>query len=421
MYRIKNTKHQIPSLMECVVYNLEVGISLQLKYGSNPNVYNAYGQSPLHLAIESGRKFVALNLIKYGAKINVRDSYDQNAFDLALDKLPCVIPSMLCESVYLTKGEQKEFLKYFYDGIYPNTIIFAAQFEVEFLPVLLNTLVRENPQIVFSLLNTKTQFGSALILIVKNEELEIDKHLLLIERLLALGCDINLQDKKGKTALFWAFENNNIDTINQLLEYNASLLIRNKFGLNVLDFAHAQLPHLIEYVTPFAMKLSAESQKNLLANISNGIYEDYITFLSAEFPYFLYLALPTQDRKLELTFLNSINFDRNLQMIKNEVVVLLNKNNFSEIGLHLSDFIRGLARLRIGFLIKENALDERKIDFMKNCKTHIEYIQSKTKNNDNFASFEQKLINFKNAIKLNETRLVEEKQPELAFSSIKPG
>lgn len=409
MYR-RARNHQIPSLMECVINNLEVGISLRLTSGSNPNVYNELGESPLHLAIASEKTDIALNLLKYGAKINVRDIYGQNAFELACETLPSLMTPILLESVFLTKGEHKELLTYVEDGRYSNTILLTAEWDIECLPTLLDTFERENPSVLGSLLSAKTKLGSAIIILLKGDELDEDE-LPLIERLITLGCNIDAQDKKGKTALLLAAKFNKIDIVDLLLKYNASLLIRDKSGLNILDYVCARLPHLVENLIPYAAELSHEDQKDLLANISGGMYKDFMTFLAVEFPYYLYLLLPllpNQDINTELDFLASIKFDSNLQLIKHEVEILSNEKT-----LFLPNLIRNLARLKINFIKEQNSFEEKKEDLIKHCNNYIEYIKSKIEEED-YKDLHQKLTNFKNVI-INEK---ETEKPELIIPLI---
>ena len=56
-------------------------------------------------------------------------------------------------------------------------------------------------------------------------------YLAVVERLIDSGCDPNLQDAKGNTALHYAFSYNHKNTWQMLINHNADELIVNNDGL----------------------------------------------------------------------------------------------------------------------------------------------------------------------------------------------
>ncbi len=71
-------------------------------------------------------------------------------------------------------------------------------------------------------LNKKDEYGNALISAVKFNDI------ILVEKLLKKGIDINVQDENGDTALIWAVFKSNLPMVELLLKYNPDKILKNK-------------------------------------------------------------------------------------------------------------------------------------------------------------------------------------------------
>lgn len=59
----------------------------------------------------------------------------------------------------------------------------------------------------------------------------------IVKPLIDIGCDVNLKDKQGKTALMMDSPTGNVDVLNILVEHGADINAINVEGLNALMIA----------------------------------------------------------------------------------------------------------------------------------------------------------------------------------------
>lgn len=69
---------------EMAYQNLIKGVNLFLEYGTNPNIQNHQGQTPLHFAAQRGHSECVEQLLKYGANASLRDIKNRTPLQYAL-------------------------------------------------------------------------------------------------------------------------------------------------------------------------------------------------------------------------------------------------------------------------------------------------------------------------------------------------
>lgn len=152
-------------------------MNLLLRYGALPNSRKD-GLLPIYYAAASGNTEMVELLLRYGAKTNLHTSYEDSIFMCAI-KSNNVKTAKLISNLYNFRNDINNILK-------------------------------------------KVQLYNA------------DMLLFLIE----LGLDINIKDKKGKTALHYAcYSINSIETVKEIMKYGADINIKDRKGLTPLHLA----------------------------------------------------------------------------------------------------------------------------------------------------------------------------------------
>nr|WCB86979.1 CPPV168 ankyrin repeat protein [Cooks petrelpox virus] len=227
-------------------------MNLLLRYGALPNSRKD-GLLPIYYAAASGNTEMVELLLRYGAKTNLHTSYEDSIFMCAI-KSNNVKTAKLISNLYNFRNDINNILK-------------------------------------------KVHLYNA------------DMLLFLIE----LGLDINIKDKKGKTALHYACDSiNSIETVKEIMKYGADINIKDRKGLTPLHLAckygDLELSKvLIEYGadinirTSTVLDLAVESGKLELVKFLIEKNPDFITsdYLS------LALAIKSKDVKIVLLLLNA--------------------------------------------------------------------------------------------------------------------
>ncbi len=188
------------AFMWATEYGLTDIVELLLAEGADPNLQNNIGKSALHWAAEFGHADVVELLLAAGADVNLRNNVGKTAAQVARDH-----------------GYQD--------------------------------IAQRTEQVT-----QPTSTGNVgLIPAVRDNDLAE------IERLLAAGADINLQDEDGWTALHWAALNRYSNIVTHLLAAGADIDLRNSDGLTAAQRArkrgHHDIVKIIEQAAPSGSEL----------------------------------------------------------------------------------------------------------------------------------------------------------------------
>ena len=99
-----------------------------------------------------------------------------------------------------------------------------------------------------------------LINAVKNDNSELAK-------LLIPKCDVNIQDKNGRTALHWAVRNNNLEIAKLLIDNKCDTTIKNDEGKTYLDYVLDDKIHM--FLSPLECFIY-QHVKNVKQNATKG-------------------------------------------------------------------------------------------------------------------------------------------------------
>ena len=316
-------------------------IDILLKNGfEKVDELNTHGNTALQLAIVNGHNTTAAALLAAGADICLRILKTNNALDMAIIRSPSLIEPLLLKAVTFDYPKQKEFLSKISGGPYENVLSYAFHAHPQLYVKLLKEKKTKEPTHVFTSeeLNCKDSKGDTpLIIAIRRRDLEA------VGYLLSLGVDIDIENKTkyrameygifseepevvrlllkqaprmlnqenalGGTALRYAVYAGKSRTVSVLLEYGADLLLRNsETGNNALDLAIVHSPSLIEPLLLKALILNLLEQKKLLSKISEGPYENVLSYAKEKHPLLYWKLLKQSDHStLTKEQLNPIN------------------------------------------------------------------------------------------------------------------
>ncbi|MBN2535994.1 MAG: ankyrin repeat domain-containing protein [Spirochaetales bacterium] len=205
-------------------------ILVLLKNGADPNrkteSYNK--ETVLHRAAEYGFLEITQYLIEYRADLEIKDGNGETALCRAVMNNHFNIVKLLVQEGAQIQYHQKE-------GF--SAMEYALQ--------------NGNSEIIYYLLDHCEDTGKAGTDIFGH----VDRQLILaatsndwskIHRWLDKEADVNYQDEKGKTALFYAVEHDNASIVRLLLQGGADVAITDNDGKKAIDFIQADKDNLIK-------------------------------------------------------------------------------------------------------------------------------------------------------------------------------
>ena len=196
------------------------------------NAINRDERSPLFVAVEYGRLQVVEQLLSLGADINKSDYRKTSPLIMAIRQGHTMIAKYLIEN-------GADLTRQTFNG---ETAIYAACEKVnsEIVKACLIRGVETNVQT--NSLNSRTGFTPLMIALPSSYELRVQKRrksdmLQIVRMLIETGCDVNIQDERGNTALHRATDFLDVHTVCILAKANANLQIKNSFGESAFDIA----------------------------------------------------------------------------------------------------------------------------------------------------------------------------------------
>ena len=249
---INTTDSQQRTPLHIAIDNKDVEIlQLLCEQGANVNAQDYSKRTPLVLAIEENCLECCKILLKHKADPNIKDSYEKNAFDYAkaedkalfLNALKnpntstttpaekqVALQDRLINAIRLNQPEKVKALVA--EGANPNYINKAG-----FSPI--SYALQVSPQSAHILMKNGVDFnqllpdGRNLLHIVSQQHIDLS----FIQELKDKGIDINQQDKKGNTPIFYAIESQALQHCKKLLQLGAKLTIKNDDGETPLEYA----------------------------------------------------------------------------------------------------------------------------------------------------------------------------------------
>ena len=186
------------------------------KFHVDPNIRSKYDYTQLMWASSNNRLDVVQCLLEHEADPNTQTKYGETALQYAHTK------------------EMKELLKQY--GAKPRE-------------ELRKTSAIQDDQKIVADITKRILLGESLEEIWFKSYKNLDYIRILLDK---FNIDVNIQNKGGKTALYWASYHNNLDIVRLLLEHGADVNIQNKDGntalhlasyANNLDFVRLLLEH----------------------------------------------------------------------------------------------------------------------------------------------------------------------------------
>ncbi len=240
MLKLRGFNFTEPEFFRAIKLGDGVAVKGFLQGGINANAKNKEGETALTHAIQYAETPL-IKLIVEKADINTRDDLGNSPLHLALIKKKDDIFKLLLEKnadvnvpgrasskttdqtvlyVAIARSDE-ELVKQLLDrGANPNTADSAGS-----LPLVEAVVGSDaNPNIVKMLLDkgadvnkTETENGAhALIFVAQNSQISSDTRQEIVKMLLEKGADKSIKEKEGKTALDWAKEKKNAETVELL-------------------------------------------------------------------------------------------------------------------------------------------------------------------------------------------------------------
>lgn len=201
----------------------------------DPNACNQFDQTPLHAVVKLGRDDWAIRLLEKGAKVDLVDVG-------GLTPLSCCAnsDSDACASIMLQHGANANHIDR--SGFTP-----FHRACVKGATKVARLLLRNGSDV-----NTACDKGSTPLMAAVSfyyhytfGNKKFTDLLDLCEAIVCAGCDLNVLDKRGKTALHHEVESNNVYGVIFLVEHGCDLNMKNSAGLTA--FQSATLPESTKY------------------------------------------------------------------------------------------------------------------------------------------------------------------------------
>ena len=246
-----------PLTSACYRGELEV-VDCLLNHGADPNLYPEEFWVPLHWASHSGHAAIVERLIKAGANINSNQGGEENDTPLIIASREGhvdVVDCLLSHGADIEATASKSLtalMKSSRSGMIDVVDrLLAAGAKVNALTdrgttALILACAGGHVPIIDRLVvhgsdfHHRTELSGKNALIVASECGRVKA----VDRLLSLGCDPNVQDFEGWTALMWACFHRETDVARLLLDHGADPLICNVDGKRAIDLVPASSPEI---------------------------------------------------------------------------------------------------------------------------------------------------------------------------------
>lgn len=220
-------------------------VAVLINNGANPNARDTHGRTALMMAINSGRVNVAETLVSEGADLNVRDNHGRTAIMYALSS----VGTGLALSADLIKVMVKAGADVNLTDNTGVTPLLEAR-SPEIAKILVDAGADPNKAAaIYSAenINAGDEAGRTPLM-----QAAVRGNSPLIRALISKGAQIDLQDKKGDTALmlsvFYDHRRNllsssvsdNLEAIKALVDAGADVCIKNNDGKTALDYTQGQ-------------------------------------------------------------------------------------------------------------------------------------------------------------------------------------
>jgi len=250
------------ALFAAIGNGLEDEVMRLISQGADVNAKDEQGSVPLVFAVKEGRKEIVELLLAHGADVNVKDRWGRTPLDYARQKKNEEIIRLLSTKVTslyqaMQLGDVAKVKVFLEQGADVNAknengqtpLLLAAQNnDVNTAKLLISAGADVNIK------NNAGQTSIDIALSQGNKEiikLLLDKgaeitslhgalqlgNLARVKALLEQGADVNAKDKQGKTALFYAVENNHKDIVELLIAKGADVNAKEDGGYTPLYYA----------------------------------------------------------------------------------------------------------------------------------------------------------------------------------------
>lgn len=241
-----------------------------LKNGADPNTKNTFDRPPLYEAISDKNLEMVKLLVENKANVNALISNwgDKNILSHAIYKEDKRIIEYLKEKGAILPGEKNKEpkqapaksdllkgVKYQNIKLVEQAISTPSKFtlsEKEKEDVLAFVFIEKHDQLLKYLITNKVvsanysdKFNgeSLLIMLVKNSSSTS-----IIETILRSGAEIDGQDKKKKTALIYAAENNNLELVKYFAEHGADLNKEDMYGKKAINYGNRSIKNYLKSI-----------------------------------------------------------------------------------------------------------------------------------------------------------------------------
>ncbi len=196
------------------------------------------------------------------------------------------------DDCFSTHAKQVELVKTIADGVYTTPLIYCVAENSRHTQNLLTQLQSLPSNTLKAMINTPNAYGRTPLIFAAGLG-----QTAVVTTLIAMGADVNHLTFVGKnSALSHAVMKGHTDIVQALLHAKADIRLKNIANQNAFDIAMEHAPQLMDVLLYKIVTFTAQQQKQILAQVQNGMYKHVFEYLSAEYPekfrQFLYLAEP---------------------------------------------------------------------------------------------------------------------------------
>ncbi|XP_055954649.1 serine/threonine-protein phosphatase 6 regulatory ankyrin repeat subunit C-like [Patella vulgata] len=201
-------------------------INTLLQNGMNVNLSDVDGQTALFIAVGNGDASITVQLLKAGADVNHCNTRGETPMMFALINTCSLYKKVMVDVLLKAGAELKPRDRLGRNAIFLATLLDGSQ-ELDILLKYSN--LRGEAE---SIVNATDKDGKTSLMVAAERGPKD-----MVEKLLRVGCNINLQDHRGKTALMYAVDNQDETILSLLLQNGADYNICDNNGQTALMVA----------------------------------------------------------------------------------------------------------------------------------------------------------------------------------------
>jgi ankyrin repeat protein len=228
---LRDNEDNTPLMYATYQNNLDI-CELLIEKGADLNLKNTEGTTSLMISILENNSNISKLLIEKGADLNLTDNEDNTSLMLSIEKNNFDICKLLIEKgADLNLKNNKGYTSLMLAVVENNFNICKLLIEKD---VDLN--LKNNDGYTSLMISIKNNSFFAYYNNIKNKKIYFLNNLYIIKLLIKKGADLNIENNKKLTPLFFCIKFNNLGMFKFLIKNNVDINFQNSYGLTPLMF-----------------------------------------------------------------------------------------------------------------------------------------------------------------------------------------